>query len=167
MKPGDPFETEALDELRSEQRRTLRSVPDWLIEEYGPKGRIERPSGDAALLEVELRTIARDLEQKELAGALEEWTKGTRTEVLFEFLKRQGQDVQLKQRGRTTGYVFSNMIGSMRRDAEKVRVTSAPAQELAASLMRYLHLLVWADDLAADDYRDTRVARLPAKEHEC
>lgn len=58
MKPTDPFETQALSELRAEQRQTLRLIPDSYVEFYAPKQPIERPSSDTALLETQLRAMA-------------------------------------------------------------------------------------------------------------
>lgn len=159
MKPGHPFETKARDELRAQQRLALRLVPDWLVELYAPTRPVGRPSGDTGLLENELRALADDVEA-ELNDLPQRWEERVRQEVLFKFLQDNGTEIVLSQRGRITAYVFNHIIESMRRPVHDAEMVGEPAAEVAAPLMRYLHLLVWADDLADDGYRDPRLPQL-------
>ncbi len=160
MKPGHPFETKGLDELRSQQRRALRLVPDWYVELYAPKQPVERPSGDTGLLENEVRACANEV-QKELTDLPGHWEKRVPQEVLFKFLQDNGTEIVLSQRGRVAAYVFTDIVESMRRPVQEARVVGEPTAEVAAPLMRYLHLLAWADDLADDGYRDPRLPQAP------
>lgn len=157
MKPTDPFETEALSELRSEQRQALRLIPDSYVEFYAPKQPIERPSSDTALLETQLRAMADAVHQEELTDLPRQWGERTRREILFDFIERPAADVVLRQQGRVQHHVFSDVIHSMKLEVEDAVTTHELGHEVAASLMRYLHLLAWADNLAADGYHDPRL----------
>jgi hypothetical protein len=159
LKAGDPFETKDLDELRTRQRHTLRLIPDVLLENYAPKTPVQATSRDTGMLERELRAMADALQGEELTDLPERWGDRTRSAVVFEFMDRAAGQVTLQYPGRVQKHVFSDTVESMRRQVED-SVTTELAAEVASVVMRFLHLLVWADNLAADGYRDPRLSEL-------
>ena len=82
MRSGHPYRTEELAQTRSEQRRILRSIPDWIV----ANTRLNRPGPrladpDDALVERELRRLA-DRELEPLRCWLGVWRLHTETEML-------------------------------------------------------------------------------------
>lgn len=158
VKPGDPFETEALDELRAKQRRDLRLVPDWLFELYGPS-----PSqtidaigiAPPGLVEHEVRRLAEDA-QAELKGLPAQMAKDTLAAVRWAAVQSWGAGVTVSGAGIVPGYVFSQKITELHHEMSQARIGDQPNVEIAAALTRYVHLLVWADQLAGDGYMDPR-----------
>lgn len=158
MKPGDPFETKALDELRSEQRRALRMVPDWLVKKHAPPQSVSVPLSFAGLLETGLRTEAAAA-REQLGDLPDQFENSTGTEVLVQFVREHGTGVRVAAPGFALSRVFSRTITELEEGVSH-REFDLPLEEVV-SLTRYLHLLVWADDVAGDGYRDPRLADPP------
>jgi hypothetical protein len=155
MRPGDPFETEAGDELRSAQRLALRLVPDWELHRFGPSAQSSQARAPDGLLEQELRRAAEDC-RGELADLLSQMETHTRAATLSEFINESGAEVTVSfGAGVVPLRVFSGMQASLLQRTDDWDLESD--RQLAASLTRYLHLLAWADEVAADDYRDPRL----------
>lgn len=160
MKPGDPFETEALDELRSKQRRDLRLVPDWFLELYGPSPSQTIDAIDIAppgLVEHELRGLAEEAraELGDLPARMEQDTLAT---VRWTAVRDWGAEVTVTGRRIVRGYVFGQKSTELHQDVLRATLNEEPEPHLAAALTRYVHLLVWADELASDGYMDPRLA---------
>lgn len=157
MQPGDPFETEAFDGLRSAQRLALRLVPDWELSRFGPStsSHVRAPDG---LLEHELRRAADDCRRGELADLFRQLETHTRTATISKFINESGAEVTLRLGGAVVPLrVFSDMQATLHQQISRVDWDVESNRQLAASLMRYLHLLAWADEVASDDYRDPRL----------
>lgn len=159
MRPGDPFETEALDELRAKQRRGLRLVPDWFLELYGPSPSQTIDAIDIAppgLVEQELRGLAEEA-RAELGDLAAQMEKHTAAEVRRAAVQSWGADVTVSGASIVPGLVFSQKITELHHETSQARIGEQPDVKVAAALTRYVHLLVWADELASDGYRDPRL----------
>jgi hypothetical protein len=162
MRPGDPFETGAFDELRSAQRLALRLVPDWELRRFGPSASSHARAPDG-LLEQELRTAAEGC-RGALADLFRQLETHTRTAALSTFINESGAEVILRFGAAVVPLrVFSDMQATLHRQISRVDWDVESNRQLAASLMRYLHLLAWADEVASDDYRDPRLRSEPRK----
>lgn len=162
MKPGDPFETKAMDELRSRQRRALCLVPEWLFEIYAPSEAIEHAdlAGIACpgLIEHELRSLADEV-AADLGDLPARMEAHTRTEIRSESTRRWGADVTLTFGLRVAPVrAFGRKITELQDEASRARIYEEPDREVGGAMTRYVHLLVWADQLASDDYVDPRFA---------
>lgn len=159
MRPADPFETEALDELRAKQRRDLRLVPDWLFDIYAPSETINVAGVTSpGLVEQELRSLAEET-VPDLGDMLARMEQHTRTEVRSEATRRWGTDVTLTFGLRVAPVrAFRQKITELQDDASRARIYEEPDREVGGATTRYVHLLVWADQLAGDDYVDPRFA---------
>lgn len=153
MKEGDPFDTEAMDDLRSRQRQLVRQLHEAAFRTAARDwpGLVALPErADAALLERELRELA----DQELSDSDE----------LAELVSR------LRRAGRTaqTAQFFDSLVWRdpylrefrerTRQEAQEARVDSIP-EGLAPDLYRFVRLLLLADELAGDDYRDLRLGQ--------
>lgn len=153
MKEGDPFDTEAMDDLRSRQRQLVRQLHEAAFRTAARDwpGLVTLPErADAALLERELRELA----DQELSDSDE----------LAELVSR------LRRAGRTaqTAQFFDSLVWRdpylrefrerTRQEAQEARVDSIP-EGLAPDLYRFVRLLLLADELAGDDYRDLRLGQ--------
>ncbi len=159
MRSGDPFETKALDELRSKQRRLLRMVPDWLFEIYAPSEKIVGSSVSAPL-EEELRSEADAAWEKLDVDFTKRMKEARCTEILADFLSQQDKSgVQIGSAGRTfPSNIFERRVAELRAQSTRAAIHDEPERDLAVPLARYVRLLIWADDLASDGYRDPRLA---------
>ncbi len=153
MKEGDPFDTEAMDDLRSRQRQLVRQLHEAAFRTAARDwpGLVALPErADAALLEGEVRELAdQELsdsdELAELVSRLRRAGRTAQTAQLFDSLV--WRDPYLREfRERT------------RQEAQEARVDSIP-EGLAPDLYRFVHLLLLADELAGDDYRDPRLGQ--------
>ena len=163
MKPGHPFETEALDKLRSQQRRALRMVSDWLFEDFAPTEGVSADSPEVVgLLEHELRTEAEKTHKELDEGLLSRMEDHTRMEVLLGFLSQHDTAVKIETQSRAMpSHVFRNRVAELREHASGIAIYEHPERHETALLARYVRLLVWADDLADDGYRDPRLPQAP------
>jgi hypothetical protein len=147
--PGHPYRTETLVETRAEQRRVLRSIPDWIVDNVrlsAPPPRLGDP--DDTLVERELRRLA-DRELEHLDGWLDAWREHTESEV-----------VQRWFAGAEVGAALEEIAGVVRDELESARVADYPPG-LFPVILRVVGLLAWADELAAD-YADPRLRRYHA-----
>jgi hypothetical protein len=157
MRPGDPFETEAFDVLRSAQRLALRLVPDWELSRFGPSAQSSHAWAPDGLLEQELRRAAEDC-LRELADLLPQLETHTRAVTLSEFINQAGAEVTVSFGTAVVPQrVFSGMQATLLQRISRDDWDLESNRQLAASLTRCLHLLAWADEVAADDYRDPRL----------
>lgn len=149
-KPGDPFETAELDALRSKQRRLLRFVDDWIVDDAaGMLPDLEAGSeADRLLLEHAVRTkaapwIARSRERLE---QMESYTTG---DLLRPVLHTWRTVPTL--RASPLSKLGQELSSGPRRD-EQPRLEDGEYE----SLVQLALLLLLADELA-DDYRDPRL----------
>lgn len=162
MKPGHPFETEQLDELRAEQRRTLRFIPRAVLAEAAPRVGPDldsTPAEDRPLVEALLRAEAKELlGSREIARLVESWRQPAQVEALHEFYQRnQARAEQLAVGPQAAFFDQAELARNAHRDAAPAAVVPV---ELAPRVRRLLLTLVWADHLAG--YRDPRLDGLPA-----
>src|SRR6266545_7496611 len=67
MRPGHPWETNELDELRARQRQQLRAVPRRLLADLNVVSPVIRHDEDRGLVEMEFRRRARHWAEKDAA----------------------------------------------------------------------------------------------------
>ncbi|MBV8980883.1 MAG: hypothetical protein JO086_08280 [Acidimicrobiia bacterium] len=155
MEDGHPFLTKELDALRQQQRRVLRTVPEWVIDRVAiPYEPVESSSaGDRAYAELELRKLAQDaiVEQQELLASFD---RGTTDEMLAAAISNL---IQKAPRGLFDALQPLSDDAYDRRKASAVRNMEG---DQTAPLTRLLALLIWADALAGD-YRDPRLKASP------
>jgi hypothetical protein len=152
-KPGDPFETDPLDEKRSEQRRDLRCVADWIIVEVArqtPLSKTIQPQ-DAPLLEAELRALADRDRQRIGDEYFVRSAMGTVAPILSDLLLHVDND----SIGRTFTHGFSPAVTDLAEEYYRVQKSEAVAED-PGIVARYVMFLLWADRLAGD-YTDPRV----------
>jgi hypothetical protein len=151
----DPLADNALSDLRWHQRRRLRLLPDWLVEEtfksgFMLRGEPERPvdrSGDR-IIEWALRLAAKCIEDDGLDATLERFAENVRQRELYGFLianwshSFQGEEHPLRR-------IADDAKSSLRNEM--------PMHDSYA-VLGYSLLVVWADWLAGD-YVDPRVER--------
>ncbi len=154
MKPGDPFDTEATDELRSRQRRILREMPEWVFSR-ATDGRVPLDLAgqvgffDTALAEVGVREIVEE--------QLRESTElGAFVVALREHGKAEHASAVVSGRFGVETYLFEVSRQLLDRKNEAV-VREIPG-ELIKPVFSLVSLLVLADELASDGYRDPRLA---------
>lgn len=152
---NDPLVDEALIDLRWHQRRRLRLLPDWLVEEtfksgFMARGDPERPvdrSGDR-IIEWGLRLAAKRIEDDGVDATLDRFAENVRQRELYGFLKAnwsqsfQGEEHPLRR---------------LTEDAKASLKSEMPMHDSYA-VLGYSLLVVWADWLAGD-YVDPRVER--------
>lgn len=156
MERGHPFYTEKLDERRAEQRRLLRRIDTGTVRRIGYAYDASGPAnGNTPLVEAELRDLADD--QRGFVG--DDLLTAMRVAELAEPMANLlAADPGLRASG-----PIQPDVRLTRKPYEKARHTS-PLDGLAddsrfAALLRMVLFLVWADDLADDDYRDPRVVQ--------
>ena len=146
MRSGHPYRTEELAQTRSEQRRILRSIPDWIV----ANTRLNRPGPrladpDDALVERELRRLA-DRELEPLRCWLGVWRLHTETEMLGWWFAQA-----------EIGAALEGVAAAVHEAHEAWRVAAYPSG-LYPAILRVVALLAWADDQAGD-YMDPRLWR--------
>jgi hypothetical protein len=147
-RPGDPFETEELDRLRSEQRRRLCLIDDDVVRHVASNLPLPlRPEDRHPCLEGELRALARqeDVELDSLLQAMEGTTKAA---ALAPFLRDSA-------RGRTENKRLDSLVQEAQGRAG-ADLGTIP-DEHADRLIALVTLLLLADELAPDAYRDPRL----------
>jgi hypothetical protein len=158
MLEGHPYLTKELDQKRVQQRRILRSIPDWILDarRYGPYPTVMLEGADRPFVESLLRELA-DQPLADLSTALSAWKAETETARIAWFVARETADgvgnPNLEQQ-RIDLIVAAN---NFRQGAEGPRsLDEAFSKPLAQSIL----LLAWADELADDGYTDPRLADL-------
>jgi hypothetical protein len=146
VRPGHPYRTDELAQKRSEQRRILRSIPDWIV----ANARLNRPGPrladpDDALVERELRRLA-DRELEPLHCWLGVWRVHTETEMLGRWFA----DAEI-------GAALEDVAVTVHAAHEAWQVAAYPSG-LFPAILRVVALLAWADDQAGD-YVDPRLWR--------
>jgi hypothetical protein len=152
---GHPWRTAEFYELRAYQRSVLRDVLDWIIDRTAlPAPTVSRPQPDeASLLELELRRLARaPIQKSELLSAM---TGSAAAEALHDFL------------GTGSPHEHQNGVSDLRMaaiSAAEVSMRETYIQDFPeerggpGDRARWpLTLLVWAEWLADDEYRDPRL----------
>lgn len=157
MNSADPFHTEELDERRARQRRQLRMVPIWLLEDAAkhPFPDVGVQPGDEALLESLLRDLvdeAADAIGAEFLGRMETAAKaGLLAEVLTvvwnESVRKPTHYPQVE-----------TLMNRYSKQASESRVSQLPDDVAGADLHRLMVFSLWADELAGDGYRDLRLS---------
>jgi hypothetical protein len=142
--PGHPYLTRELAAKRASQRRILRSIPDWIVENArltrpGPR----LPDPDSALVEHELRRLA-DRELEPLRGWLCIWRWHTESEMLERWFDQA-----------EIGATLDDVAGTVRTARETHRIDEYPPGFFVA-ILRAVALLAWADEQAGD-YADPRL----------
>lgn len=144
--PGDPFDTKALDTLRSEQRALLRFMPDeylqHLADNYDPFPTQSAPERDRPLVELGLRQLAEKLRQEVGDEVCEQWRAHATATVVDRFLSSVGAPHPL--------LMAVEWPERSELDNKQLRA----AQQLAA-------VLAWADAMASDGYRAPRLGEQP------
>ena len=146
VRPGHPYRTEELAQTRSEQRRILRSIPDWIV----ANARLNRPGPrladpDDALVERELRRLA-ERELEPLRCWLGVWRVHTETETLGRWFAEA-----------EIGAALEDVAGAVHAAHEAWQVAAYPSG-LFPAILRVVALLAWADEQAGD-YVDPRLWR--------
>lgn len=143
---GHPYLTGELADKRAEQRRILRSFPDWIVANVrlnrpGPR----LPDPDGALVERELRRLA-DRELRALRDWLPTWRSHSEAELLERWFARA-----------EVGATLEGVADAVRDAYETNRVVEYPPG-LFPVILRVVALLAWADEQAGD-YADPRLRR--------
>jgi hypothetical protein len=147
--PGHPYRTDALVATRARQRRVLRCLPDWIVDNIHLSAPAPRPGDpDDALVERELRRLA-DVELHELEGWLGTWQRHTETELVQRWFERA-----------EIGAALDDVASAVRETHDAARAVDYPPG-LFPVILRVVALLAWADELAAD-YADPRLRRYHA-----
>lgn len=159
MEAGHPFETKEMDEMRSRQRRLVREITDWIFGRatrdmaplsesgLGRSGEYQMHPIDRELLEAEVRRfVDSELQQQpSLADLLSTLQRDGRTQPLSRFINMRRQ----------LGYGFDEMGQRLSAESD-ARLTQMPS-DLQPVLFALVQLLVLADELADDGYRDPRL----------
>jgi hypothetical protein len=159
MKPGHPFETPGLDDVRAEQRRALRLVPDDVFVEYAPAVGPDAaaiPVEDRAFVETAVRAEANTV-LDELGSLLAGWREYAQVETMdsfYESNRRRAEDLEVRQQT-----AFFDQL-EVARTAHEAAARPVARVEDAPRLRRLLFLLVWADGLT--DYEDPRLGAVAA-----
>jgi hypothetical protein len=145
LPPGHPYLTAELAGQRAEQRRILRSFPDWIVINACPPRPGPRLSDpDDVLVERELRRIA-DRELEPLRCWLDAWRLHTEKEMLARWFAKA-----------EVGAVLEDVAKDVQGARETWRAAEYPPG-LFSSILRVIALLAWADDQAGE-YQDPRLA---------
>ncbi len=158
MQRGHPYLTRELDEQRAEQRRALRSIPDWLVDpsRYGPQARVKKvDDSDRALLETLVRRLAAE-EIEALQPQLDTWRTELESDRLADFITNGTLERDRRQHG-----VVDARADLCKTINDRRPVRSRPAalpDELGTPMARCVTLLALAEELADDDYVDQRLA---------
>ncbi len=155
MKPGFAFLTKDLDRKRAEQREQLRKCHDWWLRDLAiseflpPDNEVDR-----AYLEVELRRLA-DEERTELSPLLEEMEVAESAFLVGKFLQKN--EVSTKGMSRQAGDPFGDRASELTTIYRTKSIGQLEeGDDRGNSLLRWIVLLLWADELADDGYRDPR-----------
>lgn len=151
--PGDPFETEALDETRARQRRLLRETADWVVtsalRDYQP---MAVDAAATALVEIEVRGLI-DEELADDSPLTQFMNKHTRwnsaRQVATVISRRVPLDMYFDQ--------LAQILRDRETEAHTIAANQIPSDALPF-VVRLIRLLVMADELSSDGYRDSRLS---------
>ncbi|HEX2063812.1 MAG TPA: hypothetical protein VHE80_05265 [Acidimicrobiales bacterium] len=154
MKPGDPFDTEATDELRTRQRRILREIPEWVVSR-ATDGRVPLDlTGQVGFFDTAIaEAVVREVVDEQLRESTE---LGAFVVALREHGKAEHASAVVSRRFEVERHLFQVTRQLLDRKNEAV-VREIPG-ELIGPVFSVVSLLVLADELASDDYRDPRLA---------
>lgn len=146
---GHPWLTDELDNTRAQQRRTLRGVPDWLLGQW--KFRPAPQPVDSAFTEVLVRHHITEMlaANDGLRAELESMATWTRVFTLSRFIG----DSEASQ----PGSALVNVAGQLTAGEREAHYGQVP-NELSPQVHALVYLLLWADELAEDEYLDPRIS---------
>lgn len=156
MRPGDPFATKEIDKQRARQRRALRLIEEWIVEQVAAGSALDLSGhSEPGLLETELRALA----DKEL--------EAIDADLLGRMARAETADVVLPLLSDYDGLTWSRHPNEFRPELQPLRDTYyqqtknrvGELPERSDELIRAVVLLIWADALADDGYVDPRVRR--------
>jgi hypothetical protein len=155
MKDGHPYETEEMDELRAQQRRLLRSLPDEVVK---PLSELDASKYmGRGPLELRVRELAESVaEDPALIDLLSKVQRFQETADLFNTLANG-------LAGQTDGARLTSVITGVQTEysAVQAEVGNMHPQDIVSRTFSGLAaLLCWADALA-DGYRDPRLVSSP------
>lgn len=149
-RPGDPFETEELDRMRSDQRRRLSMIDHRVVRRVASDLPLPlRPEDHHPCLEGELRSLARQ-EEVELGAVLDAMERKTKATALAPFL---AGTARRRERTNTTRLDALVQEAQDRGRADLGTISDEQADRLSALVA----LLLLADEVAPDAYRDPRL----------
>ena len=156
MKDGHPYETEEMDELRAQQRRLLRSLPDEVVK---PLSELDASKFmGRGPLELRVRELAETMaEDPALIDLLAKVQRFQETADLFNTLAN-GLAAQVDGPGLTS------VITSLQTEYNAVLAEVGnlhPQDVVSGTFSGLAALLCWADALAEDGYRDPRLESRP------
>lgn len=158
MKVGHPYLTDTLDRKRLEQRRLLRSMPDWFFDptRLAPKEwtSAEIRQSDRPYVETLLRRLTDELaEDAPLTELRGRWVADMDADRLAEFI--------LHDTVRPPGNLQDAWDGLIRMTSDRTRLVEIKREldlKFLPVVAKLILLLTWADALADDGYVDPRVA---------
>ena len=138
--PGDPFETNELDERRRRQRRHLRTLDRSLLDLVTTEDLPTLPVGaDVAWLEAELRGVA-DLEMVHLVEVFRRCEDARAKTMVAHFVRENIA-------GDPDG-ALESLVDDLTAEASR-RVLDGVSRRERIAIRRYLQLAAWADALSA------------------
>ncbi len=149
MKLGDPFETEALDATRARQRRELRLLPAWVVERVarGMRSADVNDPFERGPLEELLRALA-EPEREAARTTLDGLKQAAWSVRAANFIARRNA---IEAQWDTLTERLAGDVAGTKSDDGPIPV------EHVGNIYRYIRLLVLADELADDGYRDPRL----------
>jgi hypothetical protein len=153
MKPGHPYLTEELDNLRSAQRKLLAGIPDrWLTAAFPVFQGATTPQAlptdlDRHRLESDFRALLQD-RYADIIGWLNQRKPPFRHNDVQSFLdSRAGH--------------FSGVAEQLYNEAMEQRQSQPECPtEFQKPINHVIQLLIWADELADDGYYDPRIPKI-------
>ena len=147
MADTHPYRDGLLDEARARQRRNLRAIPDDLLARWRPPSSdVSPPTGsDARSVEIALRRAADDVTPP-LAPFLAGLTDLAYAQTATASIESRQPEVSFQQFLATLAQTRIRALDELAR----IRL-----QDGAGG--RWVHLVVWADELAEDGYHDPRL----------
>lgn len=148
MIEGHPFETEALDNLRSRTRRALRQINPVFIKQAVRQSPGKREDVDTPeLVEWELRRFAESAIDRCESHLHRELGDAESARLISRFIRR------------TARHALPTPLDQWNREQGSAAEISIPNDHPEfAELLSAALALVWADDLALDAYVDSRVS---------
>jgi hypothetical protein len=152
-RPGWPFKTRELMRQRSRQREALRLLEDDVVRRAaeGMGAPIDVDEDDRDLIEWDLRKSADEIREGPLAPVISELSIVPRAEIMSEFY----QATYLGRRGKAEALGLN--AGQAARETVKRLEDTPVSDDDAVGVFDYVLLLVFADEVADDGYRDPRL----------
>jgi hypothetical protein len=152
MKPGWPFDTRETAKRRSQQRRELRLVDEWIVKRAArdPGSPVPVSESSRGLIEEALRD-----EADRLRAAIPDETLATMAR--FERAEAAHRFAVETQTRKGEAQLFGVDFGvRQKNEADASRRSTYPDDELVP-ILSYVTALVIADEVADDGYRDPRL----------